>query len=490
MGAVVKIVFVSPEVAPFSKVGGLADVARFLPAALAARGHDVQVVTPHYLNPGTEALNVTRLPETFEVPVSWKRHQTEILSNDNDNGVRTLLINCAELFAREGVYGNAFGDYEDNAERFIYFSRAAVELCLALGLSPEVIHVNDWPCGLIPVYLKTLYQDQAPLRDTASVFTVHNMASQGLFWHFDMPLTGLGWDLFHSEALEFFGKINLLKAGLVFADKVTTVSPTYAQEILTPELGYGLEGIIQNRQADLSAVLNGVDYHIWDPGGDSHLACAYTAANLAGKEQCRERLARTFKLDRRAGPMTVAYITRLVERKGLDIFQEALDDLLALPVNLVVMGHGPDKYQAWLFEEARRHPGRLGVQIPYQESLAHQIIAGSDVLLMPSRFEPCGLEQLYALRYGTVPIVRDTGGLKDTVTDVDAEPDRGTGFVFDEYSAPALARALNRAWQFFQNRSRWEQVMKNGMARNYSWDVAAEKYEQVYQAALGARAGR
>jgi starch synthase len=478
-----KILFVTPETAPFAKVGGLADVSRFLPAALAARGHQVQVVTPYYLVSQTEALNVTRLPQTFEVPVSWKRHHTEILKTEGEGGVEVLFVNCAELFAREGIYGNSFGDYEDNAERFIYFSRAAIELCLALDLEPDVIHAHDWPGGLIPVYLKTLYRDAPALENTASVFTVHNISSQGLFWHFDMPLTGLGWDLFHSEAMEFFGKINLLKAGLVFADKITTVSPTYAAEILTPELGFGLEGVIRSRQSDLVPVLNGVDPRIWDPADDPHLSCAFSAANPGGKDACREQLRQTFKLDPAAGPLTVAFITRLVERKGLDILQEALDEILALPISLVIMGHGPDKYQTWLHDQARKHPGRLGVQIPYQESLAHQIIAGSDALLMPSRFEPCGLEQLYALRYGTLPIARDTGGLKDTITDLDSDPDKGTGLLFKDYSASALIQALQRAWGLFQDRPRWEQAMVRAMGQNFSWDLAAQQYEQVYASA-------
>ncbi|MBI5521316.1 MAG: glycogen synthase [Desulfarculus sp.] len=476
------VLFVSPEVWPLSRVGGLAEVSHDLPLALAARGHTVDVVTPKCrLAPEQEA-RLKRLELTLEVPVSWRRHHAEVFTMESGPGVTIYLISHEHLFDREGLYGNAYGDYEDNAERFIFFSRAAMELCLALGKPVDLIHANDWTTGLVPLYHKAQYHDHPLLAQAGSLMTVHNMGSQGIFWHYDMPLTGLGWEYFTPEAIEFYGKINFLKAGLVYADMISTVSPTYAQEIQTKEMGYGLEGVIQSRLDRLAVVINGVDYQVWDPRVDTFLAANYGPGNLAGKALCQAGLRQAFGLPAAAGRPLVGFLGRLVERRGMDLLAPALEQVLDLGLDMVIMGFGDDHYHAFLQELHRRRAERLGLAIGYEMDLAHQIIAGCDLLLMPSRYEPCGLHQLHALRYGTLPVVRATGGLADTVSDhTPSSP--GVGFKFQAYEAPAMLEALGRALDTFSRPQEWQAAMGRAMALDFSWGKAAAAYEDIYRQA-------
>lgn len=477
------VLFLAPEVWPFKRVGGLAEVAHDLPSALAALGHTVGVVTPKpRLDPELEQ-DLEHLEVVLEVPVSWKRHQAEVYRRKDPSGVEIYLIGHEHLFDREGLYGNAYGDYEDNAERFIFYSRACLELARAMGWQVDVFHANDWTTGLVPVYLRTLYADDPLLRSSASLMTVHNLGNQGLFWHYDMPLTGLGWEYFTPEALEFYGQINFLKGGLVFADMISTVSNTYAQEILTPELGRGLEGVLQARCQRLAAVVNGIDYQVWDPAQDNRLAANYSREDPAPKALCRRALMEYYRLQDNNGEQPLAAVVgRLEDRKGLDLITAAMERFFEIGLNLVVMGYGEDHYHVALKELAQRYPGRLGVTIGFDLDLAHRIMAGVDMLLVPSRYEPCGIHQMQALRYGAVPVVRDTGGLADTVAD--HQPGgQGTGFKFGPFTTEAALEALLRAKQVYAQPEQWQALMRRGMAQDFSWQVAAPRYVEIYQKA-------
>ena len=410
-----RILFVSPEVWPFMRVGGLAEVSHDLPLALGAAGHQIDLVTPKpRLVPEMEE-KLTYLDLTLEVPVSWRQHQARVATLALSERVTAYLIVHEHLFDRDGLYGNAFGDYEDNAERFIFFSRASLELAKALGHGLDAIHLNDWTTGLIPLYLKSLYANEEIFSQAGSVFTIHNMAKQGVFWHYDMPLTGLGWEYFTPGAVEYFGKISMLKAGLVFADMVSTVSPSYANEIVTPQGGQGLDGVLQSRRTPLVSVLNGVDSDSWNPMSDSRLAANFSPQDLGPKAQCNQALREAFGLRSQGDGPLLAYVGRLLDRRGLDILAPALEGILELGVDVVVMGFGEDHYHNWLGQVNKRYPERLGLKVGYDMDMDHQMMAGADMLVMPSRFEPCGLHQMHAMRYGTIPVVRATGGLKDTV---------------------------------------------------------------------------
>ncbi len=481
-----RILYITPEVWPYARVGGLAEVSHDLPLALGSRGHTVDVITPRCrLEPELEE-RLERLPLDLEVPVSWRRHRAEVFRLALGPGVTLYLICHDHLFDREGLYGNAYGDYEDNAERFIFFSRAAVELGLALEQKIDVVHVHDWTTGLVPLYLKSIYADQRLYAEAGTLMTVHNLGAQGIFWHYDMPLTGLGWEYFTPESIEFYGKINFLKAGLVFADMVSTVSPNYLKEILTQEMGCGLEGVLLSRRDRLGAVINGLDYQSWNPLADPHLPANFSAADLAPKALCKAKLREEFGLPEANDRPLAAFVGRLVDRRGMDILLQALEPMLEKGLDLIVMGYGEDHYHNSLQELRRRHPDGLGVAVGYEMDMAHRVMAGADMLLMPSRYEPCGLHQLQAMRYGTVPVARSTGGLVDTVSD--HTPERpGVGFRFDLYEAPAFLEAIDRALTVYRRPPEWRGLILRGMAQNFSWDQAAPQYEELYQRARALR---
>ena len=485
-----QIIFVTPEAMPFSRAGGLADVSFYLPRSLAGLGHQVTVVSPKHR--GAEALKLEELPSwRAEIDLSLSRREARFYQFEVGPGHDAVLVGCDDLFDRPGVYGNEFGDYDDNAERFVFFSRAAL---LAAGrlARPErevVVHCHDWTAGLVPMGLKIWRGSYPNLARSGTVFTYHNLANQGLFLHYDFALTGLDWNLFTSDGLEFHGRLNLTKAGLLGADLITTVSRQYALETLTPILGLGLEGVLKTLQDRIIAVPNGVDYVQWDPAADARLVAGYSRDDLAGKEKCRLDLAEIFGFTDSRRPM-ISMVCRLLPRKGLDILVKALDRLMEMPVNLALMGLGETRYQDYLAEAAERYPGRLSYKRAYDQGLLHNIMAGSDIFIMPSRFEPGGLEQLYALRYGAVPVVRGTGGLDDTVVDVAANPRTGTGYKFHEYSAEAFLAALAAAVRDYGDKELWAGLIRRGMEVNYSWDIAASLYEAVYSRALAAAGKR
>jgi len=476
------ILFLSPEICPFIRVGGLAEVAHDLPLALGARGHQVEVVAPKCKMPPELEAGLEPLDISLEVPVSWRRHKAAVYKHDLSPTVTVYFISHEHLFDRDGLYGNAYGDYEDNAERFIFYSRASVELASAMGWRLDAVHANDWTTGLVPLYLKSLYADRQEFSRAGTVMTIHNLGAQGMFWHYDMPLTGLGWEYFTPQGLEFYGKINFLKAGLVFADLITTVSETYAKEILTAEQGCGLEGVINSRKERLQAVVNGLDYQTWNPETDPLITANFSALDLTPKKLCQEALRKRMGLPEGSIRPLAAVVGRLLDRKGLDILAPSLERVMDMGLDVAVMGHGEDHYHVLLKSLARKRPEQLAVQIGYNSELAHQIMAGSDMLLMPSRYEPCGLHQMQAMRYGSVPVARATGGLEDTIAD--HGPDSpGTGFKFAEFSSDAFIGALGRALQTFARPSEWQEIMKRGMARDFSWDRAAPRYEEIYDLA-------
>lgn len=487
-----QIAMVVSEVAPFSKEGGLADVLGSLPPALSALGEEVVVFSPLYRGVREQAEKIGRPLERveegiFHAPVgdasvagtAWR---TQLPGSD----VTAYFLENDRYYDRDGYYTtDEHTDYQDNSERFIFLSRGALELCKVLGLKPEIIHSHDWHTGLVPVYVRYIYASDFP--ETATVFTVHNLAYQGLFWHWDMQLAGLPWDLFNWKMLEYYGNLSFLKAGLVGADVLTTVSETYAREIQTGEHGCGMDGVLRERSDDLFGIVNGIDTAEWDPAEDPHIAANYSADDLSGKAECKRALQREFDLPQQDDVPLMGMVCRLVDQKGLDLLADALPRLMGMDLQLVVLGQGEPRYHQLLQAAREDNPAQVGVKLAYDNEAAHRIEAGSDMFLMPSKFEPCGLNQLYSLRYGTVPVVRATGGLADTVTDYSEEAlkdGRATGFTFRRYSADALAAAVQRAVDAYADRENWRRLMLNGMAQDWSWKRSAGEYENVYEAAL------
>uniref|UniRef100_A0A7V4G8M5 Glycogen synthase n=1 Tax=Desulfobacca acetoxidans TaxID=60893 RepID=A0A7V4G8M5_9BACT len=482
-----RILIVTPEANPFARSGGLAEVISALACALTRLGHQVMTVMPLYRQVRECGRPLMATGKTISIPLSFKTLTAEFYQAEMSPDLTCYFVAQDALYNREGLYGTAYGGFEDNAERFIFFSRAVVEMIEALNLAPDICHCQEWQTGLVPVYLRTLYHERPVLQKLPVLYTVHNVGYQGIFSSYDFPLTGLGWDLLSPKALEFFGKINLMKGGVVFADLINTVSHKYREEILTPEYGFGLEGVFQERAPYLFGVTSGVDYQRWDPSRDTTLAATYTPANLEGKKACKAALLRHFNLELSPEQPLLGMTTRLYERKGIDLVEAILDELLAQPVGFVLQGTGEERHQYLLQEIAGRHPGRIGLALSFNEDLAHQIIAGADIFLMPSRYEPCGLDQLYCLRYGTIPVVRATGGLDETIGAYDPETGTGQGFKFSEYSPGAFLEAIRRALEFYQKKEAWTALMKHNMTLDFSWDKVAPQYVELYERARSLR---
>lgn len=481
-----KILFLSPEATPFAKTGGLADVAGSLPAALKRLGADVRLILPYYRVVREGNFEIRPLFENLDVPLGKERLKANVLETQTEDAVPVYLVEREDLYDRPNLYGSATGDYYDNLERFTFFAYAALRIAESLPFRPHVIHCHDWQTGLVPAILKGPYKDSSNLAGTPSVITLHNLGYQGLFPAGRLPVTGLPEEKFlHPEGLESWGKISLLKAGIVYSEAITTVSPTYAQEIQTPEYGMGMEGTLVHRRTLLHGILNGVDYRLWDPARDPNIAANYSSREMGGKKRCRESLVQDMGLDTslKSRPL-LGMISRLDTQKGLDLLVQILDDVLALEVGLVILGSGDKRIQQGIQEAAARHPGRVGLKIGFDEALAHRIMAGADVFLIPSRYEPCGLTQMYALKYGTVPVVRATGGLDDTIVQFDPRTKKGNGFKFTLYKPEALLSALAKAVQIFQDSKTWKRIMANGMKADFSWDRSARKYMDIYRSIM------
>ena len=479
-----EILFVSSEVAPWSKTGGLADVAGALSRALAARGHAVTVVSPRYGAIDARAQGFERTDNALRVrgePAAvWvKAGRPEV-----------VLVEHERFFgARHGLYGEGGHDFGDNAERFAFLTRAALALPAAMGRRIRIVHANDWQTGLAPFLLRHEHAQDPALAGARSVFTIHNLAYQGLFPRQGVPFLGLPLDVLHPEVMGHHDQLSFMKAGLTFAEALTTVSPTYAKEILTPEGGAGLEGVLRQRRADLHGILNGIDVAEWDPARDRHLPAHYSSRDLSGKATCKAELQRELGLPERPQVPLVGMVSRLVDQKGIDLVMAALPELLEREVQVAVLGTGSRAYEDAFRRVAAERPDRLAARITFDEALAHRIEAGADLFLMPSRYEPCGLNQMYSLRYGTAPVVRQAGGLEDTVEDFDGWQ-RGTGFKFRDYSPHALMLAVRRALDAFRDRRAWRALLLRGMAQDFSWDRSARSYETLYgNLASGERSG-
>ncbi len=490
-----RIVVVSSEAVPFSKTGGLGDVAASLPKALAQAGHEVTLILPHYpqqFAKQPDAPPITSMPFSMRIPVGHKNVDARVLKGQlPGSNVTVYLIDQPFYFDRKGVYVENEQDYRDNCERFVFFSRAAVEVVRHLNLKPDVIHANDWQTGLVPALVATELRRQPGLDRTATVFTVHNMAFQGRFWHWDMHLTGLDWKYFNWKQMEFFGHLNLLKTGVSFADMVTTVSPTYAREIQTPEYGCGLHGALSSRSSDLVGILNGVDTEIWNPATDPYIAQQYSADSVEiGKAACKAALQQRLGLPVRADVPLFGSVSRMTGQKGFSLIGQCADVLLDQDVQLVFLGSGDPHYEGLLKQLAVSHPDKVSTTIGYNEELSHQVEAGCDVFLMPSEFEPCGLNQMYSLIYGTVPIVRSVGGLADSVVDAsDANLAAGAanGFSFHEFRGEVLFWNICRARNLFADKPKWRKLQQTGMRRDWSWKHSAAEYVRIYERALGKR---
>jgi len=471
-----KILMVASEAVPFIKTGGLGDVIGALPAALRARGEEVAVVLPFYKE--ATAPESRLLWRNHPVWLGHVCHPVNIHVAEN-RGVLYYLVQNQALFCRQGVYTDPEGkDFPDNHIRFAVLSHAALDL-VRHSMRPQVIHCHDWQASLVPVYLRTILAGDPTFMGIKTLLTIHNLGFQGLFPPTALAEVGLEMNLFRIDAMEFFGKVNFLKGGIIFSDALSTVSRRYAEEIQTPELGFGLDGVLRSRREDLTGIPNGADYSVWNPETDPHLAANYSAADLSGKRICKKDLLQQCGLptDRLDWPL-IGIISRFTDQKGFDLLAEIADELTAEDLFLIALGTGQPEYEDLFRNLARKWPAKVAVRIAYDDLLAHKIEAGADMFLMPSRYEPCGLNQLYSLRYGTVPIVRATGGLDDTI-------DESTGFKFNEYSGRALLAAIRAALALFQDRQRWEQRMKNGMAKDFSWDASAAQYSALYKKLAG-----
>jgi starch synthase len=478
-----RILFAASEGLPFSKTGGLADVIEALPKALVAQGHELAVVLPRYRGIKTSMV----VMPSVTIPLGGRLRFPSIADGTMLNGVRYFFVDDPGYFDRDGIYGNSAGDFPDNAERYSEFCRATIEIAKHVWPA-DVIHCHDWQTALVPVFLRSLYAADLLVKDLPVIFTIHNLGYQGHFPAVALDRAGIPAEVYHPAGLEFYGIVNLLKGGLVYSDYLTTVSKKYAEEIQTPEFGYGLDGVVRSRRDHVVGILNGVDYSVWNPEKDKFVAAPYSAKDLTGKHACKKDLLEIFGLSPEYENRPVlGIVSRFADQKGFDLIAAIAKDLMLEDVILTVLGTGERRYEELFETLANEFPGRVGVRIGYDNELAHKIEAGADMFLMPSRYEPCGLNQIYSLKYGTVPIVRATGGLDDTVESFDVEHGTGTGFKFEPYTGAALLDAVRLALHHFADERIWKRIQLNGMSRDFSWKRPATEYAKLYKAARLAR---
>ncbi|MBI2620090.1 MAG: glycogen synthase GlgA [Ignavibacteriales bacterium] len=490
MSKPLNILFVSSEVDPFAKTGGLADVSSSLPKAIKESGHEIRIMMPRYRFISERKFKLHDIIRLKDIPIpvgeaaELGNVKSSFISNLKDK-VQVYFLDNAKYFGRDGVYQSPASkkDYQDNDERFIFFCRGVLETLKRLGWQPDIIHCNDWQAGLIPGYVKTVYGDDAFFKSIKTVFTIHNMAYQGAFPGDSFQKSGLPKEIFVPEGVEAYGKFNFLKTALYFADAITTVSKKYAEEICaSDEMGAGLNGLLAHRKKDLHGILNGIDYHIWNPLTDELIYRKYDVKSIEAKIDNKKALVKRFNLEYNDTIPLVGAISRLVDQKGFDLVLEAMDDLMKLDLQFVLLGAGDHKIEKKFESYQKKYPSKMGVFFGFDDELAHLIEAGSDMFLMPSRYEPCGLNQMYSMRYGTVPVVRATGGLDDTVEDYAGG--KGTGVKFEKYDPKELVKAVHRAMKIYHQPDEWKKLMRNGMAKDFSWEHSARQYAALYRELL------
>jgi starch synthase len=480
-----RILMAAAEMAPFAKAGGLGDAICALSRALGAAGHDVRVVLPCYESIDRDAFGLQPVT-SLDIPMGalGRIAVTVMQGRTPRSTVRTYFIGYDPYYGRRGIYGHDGDGFTDNDLRFALLSRAALEIARHTGWRPDVIHVHDWHTAAIPVLLNTLYRADAVLSATASILTIHNMLHQGVFDKSLIDVLGIGWEHFHFRELEFFDKVNLLKGGIVHAGLINTVSPTYAREILHTPFAYGIEGVVRDRAADLSGILNGADYDEWNPEADPMIAARYSESDLTGKALCKKDLQRAVGLPEKPATPLFGLVSRLVKQKGVDLLAETLPRILELDAQFAILGAGEPWSQVFFEELARARPEKFACRIGFEPAMAHRIIAGSDFFVMPSRFEPCGLTQMYGMRYGALPVVHATGGLDDTVENFNAATMEGTGFKFYAPTAGALYDTIGWATHtYYHDGKAIRTLMRQAMSKRFTWEEAARKYEDLYRIA-------
>lgn len=482
------ILFAASEATPFAKTGGLADVCGSLPIALSEHGCHSTLFMPAFRQTRHCGQDIRDTEVSFDIPIGSKIVHGRLLKSDlPDSNVQVYLVEQDDYYDRPELYRENGADYADNCERFVFFSRAVMESIRLLNLSVDLIHCHDWQSSLIPAYLKVEYNEAAGYENIASLLTIHNLAYQGNFWHWDMLLTGLDWKYFNWQQMEFFGGLNLLKTGLVFSDAINTVSPTYASEIQTAGIGCGLEGVLRDRRSDLSGIINGIDESIWNPATDDKIAMNYSVDNWReGKAACKASLQQSMGLPMNADVPLIGLIGRLADQKGWNLTADVMQRWIsAEDAQWVILGSGEPHYHELLERLSSRHGDKVALRLGFSDELAHQIEAGCDMFVMPSQYEPCGLNQLYSLKYGAVPVVRNTGGLSDTVVDAfesTIADHTATGFRFDPFEADALEHALRRAVAMWREQpDTWGQLVSTGMQQDWSWAKSAQAYKELYQ---------
>ncbi len=483
------VLLLSSEVEPFAKTGGLADVSSALPKSIKSLDHEVRIMMPRYGSINERKCKLHEMIRLRDIPIPLGKKQilasvrSSFLANSHSK-VQVYFLDNLALFGRSGLYihPDTKKDYEDNDARFIFFARGVLEVLKRLGWQPDIIHCNDWQTGLVPAYLKTIYREDAFYKDTRTVFTIHNMAYQGVFPRSSFAKTGLPESVMGEHGIESNGKMNLLKAGLVYADAITTVSEGYAREIQgSEEYGCGLQDIVKGRHNDLTGILNGIDYAEWNPATDAAIPHRYDFKTLDLKLENKKALLQKIGLPFDESIPLIGMVSRLAEQKGFDIIMEVFDALMQVPLQIVLLGVGEKRYHDFFMKAQKKYPEKVAAYLTFDGDLAHFIEAGSDMFLMASRYEPCGLNQMYSLKYGTVPIVRATGGLDDTVEDFDPATGNGTGFKFSAYRGDELLKTVKRALQTFADHAAWRKIIRNGMAKDFSWEASAKKYLQLYR---------
>lgn len=480
-----KILFIASESVPFCKTGGLADVIGALPKALKARRHDVRIILPKYKSIRAQEFNIRETGDWVHVPSPRGPISADIRATKTDKGIPVYFIHHEGYYGRTGLYQSPQGDYPDNAERFAFFCRAALEACKVMQFRPDVIHCHDWQTGLVPMVLKVLLKSDSFFQRTRTVFTIHNIAYQGIFPKDKLDVTGMTWNEFTMDKFEYYDQISFLKAGLVYADRLSTVSPTYAQEIQTSyDFGWGMEGLLRSRAADLSGILNGIDQDDWNPAKDPFLARSFSMDRLEARRDCKTALQQSLSLDTAPGVPLLGVVARIDRQKGFDLLTKIIPDLMNKQnMQIVILGQGDPAIVQELSAYQKMYPGHMRIVTTFNEPLAHHIYGGCDIYLMPSRFEPCGLSQMISMRYGAIPVVANTGGLHDTVTA--ATHDSGNGFLFQPGSASAFQDAILKAIAMYRNADLWGALQRRAMSVDYSWSRSVEEYHALYRKALG-----